>query len=110
MPHDKRTARERSRLPATEAAALAALSVSESLILAIVESGSLDPQVLRRCLLDAATAHDKSAVSDQDQSSAKQAIHAETARLIDNLLRQVEAVAPSHPRIDPHSERPVDQE
>jgi len=57
MPQDKRTALQRGRLPATEAAALAALSVSESLMLAMVESGCLDPHIVRRCLLDAVAAH-----------------------------------------------------
>jgi hypothetical protein len=95
MPQDKRTAQERGRLPATEAAALAALSVSESLMLAMVESGCLDPHVLRRCLLDAVTAHDQSSAPGDENAETNQAIHAETVKLIDGLLRQVDAVAPS---------------
>jgi len=94
MPQDKRTAQERGRLPATEAAALAALSVSESLKLAMVESGCLDPHIVRRCLLDAVTAHDRSAGNDE-ASAADQVTHAETIKLIDSLLRQLEAVVPS---------------
>lgn len=109
MPSERRTARERSRLPATEAAALAALSVSESLILAMVESGSLDPQVLRRCLLDAVTAHDKSAVKDREHSRKSLAIHAETVKLIDSLLRQVEAVVPSQSGTNGRNERSTEQ-
>lgn len=97
MPHEERTARERSRLPAIEAAALAALSVNESLVLAMVESGSLDPQLLRRCLLDALTAHDNLALAEGGISERSQEVHAETVKLIDHLLRQVEAVAPSRP-------------
>lgn len=97
MPQGKRTAQERGRLPATEAAALAALSVSESLMLAMVESGCLDPHVLRRCLLDAVTSHDKSAAAEEENSATSQAVHAEAVKLIDSLLRQLEAVAPSRP-------------
>ena len=94
MPQDKRTAQQRGRLPATEAAALAALSVSESLMLAMVESGSLDPHIVRRSLLDVVSAHDKSA-GDEENTEANQAIHAEVIPLIDSLLQQLEAVVPS---------------
>lgn len=95
MPQGKRTAQERSRLPATEAAALAALSVSESLLLAMVESGCLDLPTLRRCLLDAAAAHEESIRTEKANAGSSHAVHAEAAKLIDRILRQVDAVAPS---------------
>jgi hypothetical protein len=66
-------------------------------MLAMVESGCLDPHNVRRCLLDAATAHDKAAASGEAASAMSQAVHAETVKLIDSLLRQLEAVAPSLP-------------
>jgi len=94
MPDMKRTAHGRSRLPEPQPAAFAALSVTESLILALVESGCLEPQVLRRCLLDALAAHDEAGARASGDADAHQAIHAETVRLIDRLLQQIEAVAP----------------
>lgn len=101
MSRDRRAARERSRQPSTEAAALAALSVSESLILAMVEAGSLDPQVLRRCLLDAAAGHENAAGAEDNGPEGQEAVHAAAVKLIDDLLRQVEAVTPSQ-RPAPH--------
>ncbi len=98
MSHNRRTAQERSRPPATEAAALAALSVSESLMLAMVESGCLDPQIVRRCLLDAAAAYEKALPHAGREAATRKAVHAETVKLIDTLLRQVEAVVPSRRR------------
>lgn len=95
MPQNKRTAQERGRLQATEAAALAALSISESLMLAMVESGCLDPHIVRRCLLDAVTAHDNSTATGEENSARRRAVHKEALKLIDNLLRQLEAAAPS---------------
>jgi hypothetical protein len=66
-------------------------------MLAMVESGCLDPHSVRRCLLDAATAHDKAAASGEAASARNQAVHAEAVKLIDGLLRQLDAVAPSRP-------------
>jgi hypothetical protein len=66
-------------------------------MLAMIESGSLDPHVLRRCLLDAVTAHDKSSGAGSENFAASQAVHAQTVKLIDGLLRQIDAVAPSRP-------------
>ena len=90
MPATTRTAQDRSRLPDPQTAALAALSVSESLMLAMIESGCLDPQVMRRCLLDAVAAH----TAAQPEIDADPSVHAEAIRLIDCLLRQVDAAAP----------------
>jgi len=86
----KRPAEGRDSLPESQPAALAALSISESLILTLVESGIVDPHTMRRCLLDAATAYDNGHSDRIDPDFARQA-----ADLIDHLLRQVDAVAPS---------------
>ncbi|GAB4376114.1 MAG: hypothetical protein Kow00114_39620 [Kiloniellaceae bacterium] len=82
----KRPAEGRPTLPAGEPAALAALSISESLILTLVESGVLDPQAARRCLLDAAAGFDR--------GDAPRETCGRTAALIDALLLQIDAVAP----------------
>lgn len=78
--------------PSPEAAAFAALAASESLILALAESGAVDPAVLSRCLHDAAEVY-----STESPDPKQQRIRAETAGLIDNLLRQLYAVSPHCP-------------
>lgn len=78
--------------PSPEAAALAALAASESLILALAESGAVDPVVLSRCLHDAASAFDA-----ESPDPKQHRIRAETVDLIDNLLRQLYAVSPHCP-------------
>ena len=83
----KRYAEGRTELPASPPAALAALSIAESLILTLVETGTLDPQTARRCLLDAAAGF--------DAGSEPRPINREAAELIDSLLRQIEALSPS---------------
>jgi hypothetical protein len=86
MPHTTDTTDDSGSQPA----ALAALAISESLILTLVESGALDPQAARRCLLDAAAACDCAGRRESGSTVAGQA-----AELIDDLLRQVEAASPS---------------
>ena len=83
----KRSAEGRTELPAPPPAALAALSIVESLILTLVETGALDPQTARRCLLDATAGF--------DTGSDPRRINREAAEIIDALLRQIEAVSPS---------------
>ena len=83
----KRPAAGHHKLPGTQPTALAALAISESLILTLVESGALDAQAARRCLLDAAAGF--------DNGDAPQAVRCETAVLIDGLLQQIDAVCPA---------------
>ncbi|MGD1877586.1 MAG: hypothetical protein ACFB13_08815 [Kiloniellaceae bacterium] len=95
----ERTAAGRNALPDTHPAALAALSISESLILTLLESWALDPQTVRRCLLAAAAGFART-----DSTGGPQCVRRETSALIDGLLRQIEATAPSSPdRPDPPS-------
>lgn len=86
----ERIATGRNILPDTHPAALAALSISESLILTLLESGVLDPQAARRCLLDAAAGFDRN-----EGPEGTQGVHRQTSALIDGLLRQIEATVPS---------------
>ncbi|MGF1629466.1 MAG: hypothetical protein ACFCUT_08350 [Kiloniellaceae bacterium] len=90
MPATKRPPTDHAGHPQREPAALAALSICESLILALVESGILDPQAARRCLLDAAAAYDRP-LRDGEETS----VESQAASLIDGLLHQIEAMAPS---------------
>lgn len=90
MPATKRPPKDHAGQPEPEPAALAALSICESLILALVESGILDPQAARRCLVDAAAAYDRPLRNGDEASVERQ-----TASLIDGLLHQIEAMAPS---------------
>jgi len=90
MPLPEVPAGGRGSRPAPQAAALAALSISESLILALVESGTLDAHVVRRCLLDAAAGYDQAVGAGEESTVESQA-----SGLIGNLLQQIEAVAPS---------------
>jgi hypothetical protein len=85
----KRPAEGQDNLPGAQPAALAALSISESLILTLIEAGALDPQAARRCLLDAAAGFDRDTCAAGPQS-----VRHATAALIDDLLRQIEALAP----------------
>lgn len=78
---------ERRKLPETQTAALAALSISESLILTLVETGALEAQAARRCLLDAAAGFDTGAAPGETRG--------QTAALIDSLLQQIDAVCPA---------------
>ncbi|WP_340119769.1 hypothetical protein [Pelagibius sp. 7325] len=86
-PAIERPATDRRKLPETQTAALAALSISESLILTLVETGALEAQAARRCLLDAAAGFDTGA--------APREIRGQTAALIDSLLQQIDAVSPT---------------
>lgn len=90
MPDTKPPTQTRER-PASQPAALAALSISESLILALIESGTMDAKIARRCLLDAVAAYERR----QGAAGKAGAVETETARLIDSLVRQIEAAAPS---------------
>ena len=83
----KRSAEGRTELPAPPPAALAALSIVESLILTLVETGVLDAQTARRSLLDAASAF--------DDGSDPRRINREAAEIVESLLHQIEAVSPS---------------
>jgi len=82
-----RSAEGPTELPADSPAALAALSIIESLVLTLVEAGGLDPLVARRCLLDAAAGF--------DDAEDAQGTNRDAAAIIDALLRQIEALAPS---------------
>lgn len=86
-PATKRPATSRRKLPETQTAALAALSISESLILTLVETGALEAQAARRCLLDAAAGF--------DTGGAPREACGQTAALIDSLLQQIDAVSPA---------------
>ncbi|MEQ9246351.1 MAG: hypothetical protein RLO21_10220 [Nitratireductor sp.] len=86
-PAIERPATDRRKLPETQTAALAALSISESLILTLVETGVLEAQAARRCLLDAAAGFDTGAAPRETRG--------QTAALIDSLLQQIDAVSPA---------------
>jgi hypothetical protein len=86
-PAGERPATSRHKLPETQTAALAALSISESLILTLVETGALEAQAARRCLLDAAAGFDTGGAPRETRS--------QTAALIDSLLQQIDAVSPA---------------
>jgi len=87
LPATKPPATGRRKLPETQTAALAALSISESLILTLVETGALEAQAARRCLLDAAAGFDTGAAPRETRG--------QTAALIDSLLQQIDAVSPA---------------
>ena len=93
-PAIERPATDRRKLPETQTAALAALSISESLILTLVETGALEAQAARRCLLDAAAGF--------DTGDAPREAHSQTAALIDSLLQQIDAVCPAEASREDH--------
>lgn len=86
-PATEHPATGRRQLPETQTAALAAFSISESLILTLVETGALEAQAARRCLLDAAAGF--------DTGGAPREARSQTAALIDSLLQQIDAVSPA---------------
>lgn len=65
----------------SEAVARAALSMGETLLLALTESGMLDRDEVHQALEDAANAHRQAADSSDDPK-----VHREAARLIENVM------------------------
>ncbi|NYZ14068.1 hypothetical protein HL658_16050 [Azospirillum sp. RWY-5-1] len=73
-----------------DAAGLAALSICESLMIALVEKGILEVEEARSALEDAASAHQVLRSSHQDDPP-----HALAAELIERLITQMNAANPN---------------
>lgn len=73
-----------------DAAGLAALSICESLMIALVEKGILEVEEARSALEDAATAHQVLRSSREDDPP-----HALAAELIERLITQMNAANPN---------------
>ena len=74
-----------------EAAGLAALSVCESLVIAMVEKGHLTIEEARGVLEDAAAAHLRQEAPEQANRHQQMAV-----RFIERLILQVDAVGHGH--------------
>ncbi|CAO3439330.1 hypothetical protein [Azospirillum endophyticum] len=74
-----------------EAAGLAALSVCESLVIAMVEKGHLTIEEARGVLEDAAAAHLRQEMPEQANRHQEMAV-----RFIERLILQVDAVGHAH--------------
>lgn len=75
-----------------EAAGLAALSICESLIIALVEKGILGAEEARNALDDAAAAHRNLELPESERQK-----HLQAAHLIEQLITQVTAARQSPP-------------